>query len=123
METVLGPIIPFLRAELGLGYAATGLHFGAFALGSVLLCFFGERVPGRWGRCASLWSEIAAAHGVLTPPLVRRGPRPAMRDGLLLGFAAVSDETIREGVRGLASALRDPNTGPRGRFDAARRGL
>jgi fucose permease len=55
METVLGPIMPFLRRELDLGYAAASLHFSAFALGAALLGFFGDRIVGRWGRRASLW--------------------------------------------------------------------
>ena len=55
METVLGPIMPFLRRELDLGYAAASLHFSAFALGAVLLGFFGDRIVGRWGRRAALW--------------------------------------------------------------------
>src|SRR5215217_6646721 len=49
METVLGPIMPFLRRELDLGYAAASLHFSAFALGAVLLGFFGDRLVGGWG--------------------------------------------------------------------------
>jgi len=59
METVLGPIMPFLRAELGLGYAAASLHFSAFALGAVLLGLFGDRIVGRWGRHAGLWGGAA----------------------------------------------------------------
>src|SRR5215211_5895635 len=50
METVLGPMMPFLRRELDLGYTAASLHFSAFALGAVLLGFFGDRIVGRWGR-------------------------------------------------------------------------
>jgi fucose permease len=59
METVLGPIMPFLRKELDLGYTAASLHFSAFALGAVLLGFFGDRVVGRWGRRAALWGGAA----------------------------------------------------------------
>jgi fucose permease len=55
METVLGPIMPFLRAELDLDYTTASLHFSAFALGAVLLGLFGDRLSGRWGRPASLW--------------------------------------------------------------------
>jgi fucose permease len=55
METVLGPVMPFLRGELGLGYAVASLHFSSFALGAVLLGFFGDRIVGRWGRHAGLW--------------------------------------------------------------------
>jgi fucose permease len=55
METVLGPIMPFLRTELGLGYTTASLHFSAFALGAVLLGLFGDKILGRFGRLASLW--------------------------------------------------------------------
>ena len=67
METVLGPIMPFLRRELDLGYTAASLHFSAFALGAVLLGFFGDRVVGRWGRRAAMWGGAAgmAAGAVL----------------------------------------------------------
>jgi MFS transporter, DHA1 family, inner membrane transport protein len=67
METVLGPIMPFLRRELDLGYTAASLHFSAFALGAVLLGFFGDRVVGLWGRRAALWGGAAgmAAGAVL----------------------------------------------------------
>jgi MFS family permease len=59
METVLGPIMPFLRRELDLSYTAASLHFSAFALGAVLLGFLGDRVVGRWGRRAALWGGAA----------------------------------------------------------------
>ncbi|HEX6711041.1 MAG TPA: MFS transporter [Rubrobacter sp.] len=67
METVLGPIMPFLRKELDLGYTAASLHFSAFALGSVLLGFLGDRVVGLWGRRAAMWGGAAgmAAGAVL----------------------------------------------------------
>ena len=66
METVLGPIMPFLRRELDLGYAAASLHFSAFALGAVLLGFFGDRIVGRWGRRAALWGgAFGTASGAL----------------------------------------------------------
>ena len=55
LETVLGPLMPFLRAERGFSYTVASLHFSAFALGAVLVGFFGDRVTGRWGRRASLW--------------------------------------------------------------------
>lgn len=54
-ETVLGPIMPFLREEQGLGYAAASLHFSAFALGGVLVGLRGDRVLVRWGRREALW--------------------------------------------------------------------
>jgi fucose permease len=55
LETVLGPLMPFLRAEHGFSYTVASLHFSSFALGAMLVGFFGDRVTGRWGRRASLW--------------------------------------------------------------------
>ena len=46
METVLGPIMPFLRTELDLDYTTASLHFSAFALGAVLLGLFGDKLSG-----------------------------------------------------------------------------
>ncbi len=55
LETVLGPLMPFLRAEHGFSYTVASLHFSAFALGAMPVGFFGDRVIGRWGRRAGLW--------------------------------------------------------------------
>src|ERR671932_729775 len=63
LETVLGPLMPFLRAEHGFGYTVASLHFSAFALGAVPVGFFGDRVTGRWGRRASLWGGGAGMAG------------------------------------------------------------
>jgi predicted MFS family arabinose efflux permease len=66
LETVLGPIMPFLRAEHGFSYTVASLHFSTFAFGGMLVGFFGDRVTGRWGRRASLWGGGAGmAAGVL----------------------------------------------------------
>ena len=63
LETVLGPLMPFLLAEQGFSYSVASLHFSAFALGAVPVGFFGERVAGRWGRRASLWGGGAGMAG------------------------------------------------------------
>src|SRR5215210_3422881 len=66
LETVLGPLMPFLRRELDLGYTAASLHFSAFAFGAVMLGFFGDRIVGRWGRQAALWGgAFGVAAGAL----------------------------------------------------------
>ena len=47
----------------------------------------------------------AASHGVDTVPLSSFGMEPMERGGLILGYAAVSEHEIRDGVRRLAAAL------------------
>src|SRR5215210_5241476 len=80
LETVLGPLMPFLRAEHGFSYTIASLHFSAFALGSVPVGFFGDRVAERWGRRASLWGGGAGmAAGAL---LLGASPVPP---GTILG--------------------------------------
>lgn len=59
IETSIGPVMPFLRAELGLSYAVASLHFSAFAIGSIISGLTGERVVRRIGRGAALWGGIA----------------------------------------------------------------
>jgi MFS family permease len=58
LQTVLGPLMPFLRAEHGFSYTVASLHFSAFALGSIPVGFLGDRVAERWGRREPLgrWS-------------------------------------------------------------------
>jgi fucose permease len=80
LETVLGPLMPFLRAEHDFSYTIASLHFSAFALGAIPVGFFGERVAGRWGRRASLWGGGAGmAAGAL---LLGASPVPP---GTILG--------------------------------------
>jgi DNA-binding transcriptional MocR family regulator len=50
-------------------------------------------------------SRRAAAHGVDAPPLSAYALEPLARGGLLLGYAAIGEREIVEGVRRLAAAL------------------
>jgi MFS family permease len=59
IETAIGPVMPFLRAELGLSYAVASLHFSAFAVGAIVSGLVGDRVVRRIGRGTALWGGIA----------------------------------------------------------------
>ncbi len=54
-EAVLGPLMPFLRAQLHLSYVIGSLHVSAFALGMILAGSFGDGVARRIGRRAAFW--------------------------------------------------------------------
>ncbi len=115
METVLGPSMPFLRNELGLGYAAASLHFSAFALGAVLIGFLGDHVVGRWGRHAGLWGGAAGmAAGALlliSSPVVWGTVPAAFVMGVCGALLLVSSEALlsdRHGEWG-AVALSESN--------------
>ena len=56
-------------------------------------------------------SQRAAAYGVFTRPISYCSIRSAKQGGLLLGYAALAPEQIRDGVQKLATALRPLATG------------
>ncbi|MEJ7653375.1 MAG: hypothetical protein WKH64_08525 [Chloroflexia bacterium] len=49
-QAALGPIMPFLRAELKIGYTVGALHLSAFAVGMIAVGLFGDRIAERRGR-------------------------------------------------------------------------
>ena len=69
LQSSLGPLMPFLRAELGMSYTTTSLHFSAFALGVLPAGLLGERLSGAFGRRRLIWgggSLMAAGALLLT---------------------------------------------------------
>lgn len=59
LQASLGPLMPFLRAELGLSYTVAGLHLSAFALGMVFAGLTGDQVAHRFGRYTVFWVGAA----------------------------------------------------------------
>ena len=55
MQSSLGPLTPFLRAELNLNYSETALHLSAFAFGMIIAGLTADRIALRWGRSAVFW--------------------------------------------------------------------
>ncbi|MFN8456610.1 MAG: MFS transporter [Anaerolineae bacterium] len=53
--TIIGPLMPFLRAELKLSYTVTGLHLSGFALGMVMAGLTADRFSQWWGRRPVFW--------------------------------------------------------------------
>ncbi|MCP4381704.1 MAG: MFS transporter [Hyphomicrobiales bacterium] len=63
--SIQGNILPFLKAELDLSYAAVSLHTSAIAIGMLMVGSIGERVVRRFGRhsvftAAGLVCSVAA---------------------------------------------------------------
>jgi fucose permease len=103
LQASLGPLMPLLRDELGVGYAAASLHFSAFALGVLVMGLLGDRLSGAFGRRFTVWGGgFGMAVGAL---LLAAGPVIAaatLTGTLLMGLcgslllmglqAALSDE-------------------------------
>src|SRR5918997_1088814 len=95
LETALGPLMPFLRAEHDFSYTVASLHFSAFALGAVPVGFFGDRVAGRLGAAGEpLGRRSGHGRGRAAPGDEPRnagdGPRHAL-DGNLRRAAPHND--------------------------------
>ena len=68
LQSALGPLMPFLRAELGMSYTTASLHFSAFALGVLPAGLIGDRLSGTFGRRRMVWgggSGMAAGAALL----------------------------------------------------------
>ncbi|MBI5668611.1 MAG: MFS transporter [Chloroflexi bacterium] len=73
LQATLGPMIPFLRAELELNYTLAGLHLSAFALGMFIAGATGDRVVRRWRRTPVFWfAGTGMAAGALLLALSRQ---------------------------------------------------
>jgi MFS family permease len=109
LQTVLGPLMPFLRAEHGFSYTVASLHFSAFALGSIPVGFLGDRVAERWGRRASLWGGGAGmAAGALllgTSPVAPGTILGAFVMGTFGGLLAITTQAILADKYGQWSAV------------------
>lgn len=82
---ILGPILPFLRGELGLSYTVSSLHTSAFAIGMMIAGALGDRIARQFGRRQALWlGVLGLAVGSL---LLISGWHPALTIGgaLLMG--------------------------------------
>lgn len=51
----MGPLMPALRAELGISYTVASLHLSTLAGGSVTVGLVGERIARRVGRRVAFW--------------------------------------------------------------------
>jgi fucose permease len=67
MLSSLGPLMPFMRAELKLNYSISALHFSAFAFGLVVSGLVGDRFMRVLGRQKTLWlAGTCAVIGIIT---------------------------------------------------------
>lgn len=65
LETLPGPIMPFLQAELQLSYGLASLHFGVFSLGVIVVGVVGANLVAHWGRYWAFWGgALGMAMGV-----------------------------------------------------------
>jgi predicted MFS family arabinose efflux permease len=72
-EVSPGPVMPYLREELGLDYTTAGLYLVAFPAGALLTGLLAGRVERRLGRRRMLWTGLlGAAAGAVALTLGRQ---------------------------------------------------
>ena len=83
----LGPITPFLKAELNVSYTISSLHFTAFALGILGAGLGGHRVIERLGRWRTLW--LGAFGMVVGLVVLLMGSNPVVTIGACFAMGLV----------------------------------
>jgi predicted MFS family arabinose efflux permease len=72
-QSILGPLMPFLRGELRLNFTLGGLLPATLAMGLILSGLFGDRLARRWSRRAVFWlGSVGLAAGVTLLALSQR---------------------------------------------------
>ncbi len=89
LQSVLGPIMPFLRSDLRLSYTVASLHFSAFAFGGVLMGSLGERISGRWGRTVAFWGGAAGMAAGTLALVFSRNAVGTILGAFTMGFLGV----------------------------------
>jgi MFS family permease len=58
VESSLGPIMPSLRAQMGMSYTVASLHFSAPAFGGMMMGWSGDKIARRIGRRRTFWLGV-----------------------------------------------------------------
>ena len=98
MAAMFGPLLPSLRAELGMSYSLGGLHLSALAVGMILVGLAGNRLVARWGRIFTLrLAGLGAAAGALLLALGRQ-PAWTMTGVLLIGLCGALVQVMVQAI-------------------------
>ncbi|MDX2159700.1 MAG: MFS transporter [bacterium] len=85
LQSSLGPLMPFLRAELDLNYTVGALHLSAFALGMIIAGGTGERAAARLGRRRLFWLSGAGMAAGMLMLIALRHPILTITAALIMG--------------------------------------
>ena len=86
LQAAVGPLMPFLRSELHLSYSMEGLHFSAFALGTILAGVSGDYVIRLWGRRRVFWLGGAGMATAAIALIAGRHPVWTLLSIVLMGY-------------------------------------
>ncbi len=115
LQSAPGAIVPFLRAELGLGYAAAALHLTLFATGSLVAGATSPAAERRLGRTGATWAGAGGLCAAALALVAGRSPAVTLTAALAMGWlgtwvlVAVQSALADEHGEGRAVALSESN--------------
>lgn len=60
VQSILGPVVPFLQSDLQLNYTQAGFHLSLFAIGLIIASATSGRMTARFGRRIPFWVGVCA---------------------------------------------------------------
>jgi fucose permease len=98
-QAAFGPIMPFLREELGLNFTEGSYHLSAAAGSVILIGLTGDRIIGFLGRRASIWTGAAVFVGGLLLVIFGRVLAVTVGGSLLLAAGgSLIQTTVQAGL-------------------------
>jgi len=86
MQASLGPLMPFVRGELGLSYTIGGLHLSAFAVGMIAAGMSASRLARRYGRRMLFWGGAAGMASGALILMIGLHPLATIGGALVMGY-------------------------------------
>lgn len=86
LVSIQGNILPFLQAELGLGYGAVSLHTSAIAIGIMAVGLLGDRATARFGRRTMLAAGALGGAGAAVVLALAPAASATIASCVLLGL-------------------------------------
>lgn len=86
MVSALGPLMPFLAADLGLSYTVRGLHTSAYAIGAIITGAFSDRFAHLIGRGRMVWLGGGGMAAGAVIMMAARTPVLTIAAAFVMGF-------------------------------------
>ena len=107
MLSMIGPMVPYLRAEFSISYGLAGLHQSAFAIGMVTMGLAGSRLIRKYGITVSLWAGMADMILGLLVMVLAKGPAMTIGGVFLMSLGGtVALAAIQTSFANVPSAFR-----------------
>jgi fucose permease len=81
----LGPVMPFLKADLHLSYTVSSLHFTALGTGILLVGLLGHKLVDRLGRLFIIWNGAIGMSAGICLLIWGKTPAVTIPGGFLVG--------------------------------------